>query len=74
MKCYGCAGTRLAFGPATQNYFGLPVADRVTFVRTGADVIRTVVEGHLTSGEFVALDDIGMRREHGTGERCSAQR
>ena len=61
-RSQGWRGNRLAFGPAPQSFFGLPLTDRVTFVRTDEASLRIVVEGRLASGRFVAMDDLLLRR------------
>jgi hypothetical protein len=53
----GWHGDRLVFGPGTRDAAGLLLTDRITFVRTGNDAFRIVVEGRLADGRFVAMDD-----------------
>lgn len=46
----GWQGERLMFGPASRNGAGLILTDRITFVRSGSDAFRILVEGRLENG------------------------
>lgn len=66
----GWSKDRLVFGPVSREHAGLPLTDRITFVRNGSDQLRIVTEGRLASGAFVAVDDLLLTRLRPTTSAC----
>lgn len=53
----GWAGDKATFGPVNTLYYGLPLTDRIVFVREGTDRLRIVTEGRQEDGSYIAVDD-----------------
>ncbi|MBW3569625.1 MAG: DUF4440 domain-containing protein [Gemmatimonadetes bacterium] len=62
MRSAGWGGDRVIFGPADLLFYGLPLTDRITFVRQGNDAFRVVVEARLPDGTLMAVDDMVYTR------------
>lgn len=59
----GFIGARMTFDPWVHELYGMQLTDRISFVRSGTDALRIVVEGQMPSGRFVAVDDLMLRRD-----------